>query len=200
MGGEVPSGGLLVLLGGGIGAGKSSVGALFADRGFTVVEADIIGHEVLAGDGDVRSAIGRRWPDVIVDGVVDRPRLAAIVFADGAELERLEAITHPKIIASIADRIAAIGRAPMVVETPLPGLELPGRGTVRIAVLADEDLRLARAVLRGGDPEDIKRRMASQADDAEWAAWADEVIDNSGPWAETERAVSAVIDALVADA
>jgi dephospho-CoA kinase len=203
MGGEVPSGGLLVLLGGGIGAGKSSIGALFASRGFEVLESDVIGHEVLAADPAVRDAIQRRWPDVIVDGGVDRARIARRVFVDDEELAWLESLMHPRIIDVITQRVADTGATRVVVETPLTGLDVVVGTTatevVRIAVIADRDIRLARSVMRGSDVDDIERRMATQDDDATWRAWADHVIENSGSWSNTERMTEALIDRLLND-
>lgn len=201
MGDEVPSVDVVVLLGGGIGAGKSSIAALFADRGFDVVEADEVGHRVLATDPEVLSAVSERWPAVVSDGVVDRAALAHVVFRDPSELRHLEQITHPKIRAAIADRIAESRAGKVVVETPLTSMTVTGDGVmVRVAVVADHDVRLARAVHRGGDAADVERRMRLQDDDATWRAWADHVVDNSGAWMLTERTVEALIDGMARDA
>lgn len=192
---------VVVLLGGGIGAGKSSIAALFAERGFDVVEADVVGHEVLATDPEVLAAVINRWPAVVSDGVIDRAALAGVVFSDPAELRHLEQITHPRIRAAIADRIASTEASRAVVETPLTGMDVATDiTTVRVAVLADHDVRLARAVMRGGDAADVERRMRSQDDDATWRAWADHVVDNSGAWTLTERTVLTLIDGIASDA
>ena len=188
----------LVVLGGGIGAGKSAVGELLADHGFTVIVADRIGHDVLVDDPDVLAAVADRWPEVVVDGAVDRGRLASVVFADPASLAELEAMTHPRIL----DRVrTAIAEAPgdVVVEIPLLPLARTASGlldgrVVRLAVVADVPTRIARAVARGGDPEDVSARISVQASDAEWRSWADLVIDNGGSWSATEAAVRAVIE------
>ncbi len=201
MGGEVPSVDVVVLLGGGIGAGKSSIAALFAERGYEVIEADLVGHEVLATDPEVLAAVINRWPAVVSDGVIDRAGLAGVVFSDPAELRHLEQITHPRIRAAIADRIASTEASLVVVETPLTGMGVATDiTTVRVAVLADHDVRLARAVMRGGDAADVERRMRSQDDDATWRAWADHVVDNSGAWTLTERTVLTLIDGIARDA
>ena len=201
MGGEVPSVDVVVLLGGGIGAGKSSIAALFAERGYEVVEADLVGHEVLATDPEVLAAVINRWPAVVSDGVIDRAALAGVVFSDPTELRYLEQITHPRIRAAIADRIASTEASGVVVETPLTGMGVATDiTTVRVAVLADHDVRLARAVMRGGDAADVERRMRSQDDDATWRAWADHVVDNSGAWTLTERTVLTLIDGIARDA
>ncbi|MDJ0792066.1 MAG: dephospho-CoA kinase [Acidimicrobiia bacterium] len=203
---EVPSDGatdadrapIRILLGGGIGAGKTAVGEALSDRGFSVVDADRIGHDVLENDADVIAAVAERWPAVMVDGAVDRPRLAAIVFAEPAELEALERIVHPRILSEVARRLTT-STFPVVVEIPLLPLaqragDLVEGRLLRVAIVADADTRLARAVARGGDPDDVIERMAAQATDREWASWADVIIDNGGPWAVTEASVDAIVE------
>ena len=175
-----------------IAAGKSSVGELFAEAGYLVIAADRVGAEVLAPGRDETDAVARAWPDVVVDGVVDRRALARIVFADGDALRLLESITHPAIVAEI-ERCVAAAEMDVLVETPVKHLDLFGNW-IRVVVVADEETRIARAVARGGDPMDVRRRVASQIPDQEWEEWADVVIDNSGAWSETERVVRAAIE------
>ncbi|MEE8484962.1 MAG: dephospho-CoA kinase [Acidimicrobiia bacterium] len=181
-----------VLLGGGIGAGKSAVAVIFERAGFLVIEADEIGRSLLAAGTPEAAAVQELWPSVVAEGVVDRAALATIVFGDASELRKLEAVTHPAIAAEIERRVAKTEKD-VVVEAPLAHLEISGEWT-RVAVVADSRERLARAVARGGDPDDVKRRMKSQMSTAEWMSWADVVIDNNGSWAETEAHVAAVID------
>lgn len=187
-----------VLLGGGIGAGKTSVGERFGEAGYLVIVADELGHDVLAEGRPAVVEVAQRWPSAVSGGVVDRHALARIVFSDPEALRELEAITHPRIADAIDRRIEAAGSTPVVVEIPVLGV-VSGVDAVRIAVVADDEVRVARAVARGGDRDDVLARMRSQIDQAEWRAWADVVIDNSGAWAETERLVDAVI-ADLADA
>ncbi len=180
-----------VLLGGGIGAGKSSIARLFAESGYLEIEADRVGADVLRPGTEATSAVAREWPIVVSEGVVDRDALALIVFADRDALRLLESITHPAIVAEIGRRVAGTDQA-VVVETPVRHLDLAGEWT-RVAVVADEDTRIARAVARGADPDDVRRRIAVQGRDEDWMDWADVVVDNSGAWSETENMVLAVI-------
>ena len=133
-----------------------------------------------------------------MDGLIDRSRLAAIVFADTAELENLEAVTHPAIVGSIAERVQeTIG--PVAVEVPvlLPLDEGPRDGWRRVFVDADEQLRVERAVARGGDEDDVRRRVAAQVDRETWLDWADDVIENNGTVEALEEQVHNLIDDLV---
>ena len=198
MGGEGTSSGARILVGGGIGAGKSSVCDLFERRGFLVIPADEVGHRVLT-DTSVVSAVAARWPDVVDRGVVDRAALAAVVFSDSGALAELERITHPEIVAAIRSEIAAHASRDIVVEAPIPGL-LEGDAFVRVAVVADVHVRIARAVTRGSSRVDVERRMANQVDNDAWRAWADVVVDNTGAWQETELEIDALIDGIRSDA
>jgi dephospho-CoA kinase len=183
-----------VLLGGGIGAGKSSVAELFVAAGFNLVEADRIGAAVLGPGTAATRVVASEWPDVVTDDVVDRSALARIVFSSQVELKRLESITHPAIRGEI-ERIVSSTSRDIVVEVPLTTLGLGGTW-LKIAVVADEDTRIARAILRGGEPDDVRRRVDSQVSDGVWAEWADIVVQNSGSWTGTERQVVAVIEGL----
>ncbi|HHC08106.1 MAG TPA: dephospho-CoA kinase [Actinobacteria bacterium] len=184
-----------VVLSGGIGSGKSTVAELLARRGWRVVAADRLGHEVLEPGGEAHAEVARRWPSVVVDGRIDRARLARIVFADPDALAELEALTHPAIGRRIRRLVAEAGDVPVVVEVPVLAPELVDPTWTRVYVDAPEELRLARAVARGGDPDDVRRRMAAQPSASEWRRWADLVIENRGSLDDLEASV----DELVAE-
>ncbi len=124
-------------------------------------------------------------------GVVDRKALAGFVFSNRRDLRKLEAITHPSIAAEIEKRVA-LAADDVIVEVPLMHLDLSGEW-IRVAVVADEKIRTARAIERGGDPTDMLRRVSSQASENDWMQWADFVIDNNHAWSSTEVAVHTVI-------
>ncbi|MBA2337236.1 MAG: dephospho-CoA kinase, partial [Acidimicrobiia bacterium] len=109
-----------VVVTGPIGSGKSVVAALLRQRGATVIDADTLGHAVLGPGGEAFGAVAARWPSVVVDGGIDRSRLAALVFADRTQLEVLQALTHPAIVARIE---AAVGDADEVVAVEMPLLD-----------------------------------------------------------------------------
>ena len=180
-----------VLLGGGIGAGKTRVAGLFADAGFHVISTDRVGHAQLAPGSPAVSAIEAIWPDAVSEGVVDRSVLAGFVFADEDALARLEAITHPGIESDVREAIER-SDCPVVVEVPILKVFSDDPFT-RIAVIAADDVRVERVVARGGDEFDTRRRMAAQPSNDAWEAWASIVIDNSGDWETTVERTGNVI-------
>ena len=187
----------ILLLGGGIGAGKSRVTELFAERSFEVIEADKVGHAVLEKDIGAITAVADLWPDTVTGGIVDRAALAEIVFSDTDALVKLEEITHPAIGQTLNRRIRA-ATGPVVVEIPLMKV-LAQAPYLRVAVVADRRVREDRAVARGADRDDVRRRMSHQPSDEEWVTWADHVIDNGSDWESTSHAVNALIDEVLGD-
>jgi dephospho-CoA kinase len=179
------------LITGGIGSGKSEVRRLLAERGIHAVDADAVGHLVLAGEG--LTPVAERWPGVVLEGEIDRKALARIVFDDPGELEVLEAITHPLIFGRIE---ADLKGFPGVAVVEMPVLEI-SMGWPTIVVDADDETRLRRAVQRGMSESDVRRRMASQPSRAEWLAAADVVVPNHGEIEHLEAAASLLGDYLL---
>lgn len=181
---------------GGIGAGKSSVSALLADRGVLVIDADLIGHDVIASDGPAFEAVADRWPEVVVDGEIDRRALGRIVFSDPSQLEELESKTHP----AIAGRIAAIvagHEGPVAVELPILRSIL-GDGWFRVIVDVSDDVRRERLAERSLDDLEIAARIAAQPTREAWLATADYVLDNSGTPEELEAEVERLWEMMAA--
>src|SRR3954469_21299197 len=90
---------LSIGLTGGIGSGKSTVAALLAERGAVVVDADRIAREVVerGTPGLAAVAAGFGAGVLAADGTLDRPALAAVVFADPDARARLDGIVHPLV-------------------------------------------------------------------------------------------------------
>ena len=133
------------LLSGGIGSGKSEVGRLLAASGIRVLDADRMGHRVLEPAGKAFAAVADRWPEVLRDGVIDRGRLAGIVFADPGQLRELESLTHRHIFGTIHDELEGFdGLA--VVEVPVIDT---GLGWPRMVVDASDEIRFERVLERG---------------------------------------------------
>ena len=170
---------------GGIGAGKSTVAALLAERGATVVDCDDLGRLVVEPDGRAYAELVDHFgPGVLQpDGRLDRAALGAIVFNDRQQLARLNAITHPAIDLEIADRITAAPPGPVVLDMAVLVESDLGRGQYHEVVVVEAPLadRLARlAETRNMGADDARARIDSQAGDDERRAVADHVIVNDG--------------------
>jgi dephospho-CoA kinase len=175
---------LRIGLTGGIGSGKSTVAALLAERGARVVDADRIAREVVAaGTPGLAAVVAEFGPGVVApDGSLDRPALAAVVFADPAARARLDGIVHPLVRARAAEAIAA-APADAVVVQDVPLLVETGQAgsyDLVLVVEAAEEVRVQRLVQRGLSAEDARARIASQATDAQRREVADVVLRNDG--------------------
>ena len=180
---------LRLIVGGGIGSGKSTVLRMLEELGAVVIEADRIGHQVLEPDGAAYPEVAARWPSVVEDGRINRLLLANIVFSDTEQLAELERVTHPHIGEIILRRAEAARDRDVAVELPI-GSDLLGSGWTRVVVAAPAKTRIRRTVDRGSKAADATRRTESQLSDAEWEAQADHVISNTGTIAELEAAVA----------
>jgi len=195
---------LVVGLTGGIGAGKSTAAARFAELGAAVIDVDAIGRDVLAPGGRAEQGVIDAFGPGITDdnGNIDRSKVAAEVFGRSDRLAALEAISHPAINAELdiqLQELAERGEVQMVVldmavltESRLGQLE-SGRGYTQVVVVeSPEAVRMPRLIERGLTEEQARARMASQATDAERRAIADHVIVNDGTPEELAAAVDQV--------
>lgn len=181
---------------GGIGSGKSTVSDLLERRGAVVVDADKIVHEIQRPGEEAFDEIVAEFGEAVVagDGTLDRKALADIVFNDEAKLERLNAITHPRVGARFAECVSELRPTDRVVvlDIPLLGASKEGSGRVAdriVVVTAPESIRLDRLEERGMARGDAEARMRAQMSDEERVALADDVIDNSGTLEDLERQV-----------
>lgn len=184
---------LTVGLTGGIGSGKSTVAAGLARRGAVVIDADAISREVVEPGGPAFAAIVERFGPGVVgpDGRLDRPALAAIVFADEDARLALQAITWPVIGAEVLRRAAAAPPDSVVIQDVPLIAEGQKIGTGRVydlivVVEAPVAVRLARLEARGVARVDAEARIAVQASDDERRKLADHVISNAGSVADLE--------------
>lgn len=197
----------LVALTGGIASGKSTIARRLAERGAVIVDADAIVHEVQQPGSPVLDAIAAEFGGHLIgpDGALDRPALAAVVFADPDARARLNAIVHPAVAAESAARFAAAFAADpaavVVYDVPLLAEARAGDAWDLVVVAdAPADLRAERLVeLRGFRREDAVARIAAQVDDAVRRAMADVVIDTSGSVEDTTAQTDALWRRLASD-
>jgi dephospho-CoA kinase len=195
----------VVGLTGGIGSGKSTVLAMLAERGATVIDADAIVHEMQrSGEPVFLEMVEAFGPEIVgPDGELDRPKVSSIVFNDAEKLKVLQSITHPAVGKEVLERLQSAGEEDVVVvDIPLLTENTRAeRGLQKVIVVdVSPETQIARAVARGGQESDIRARMAKQATREDRLALADHVIENEGTLAELESQVDALWTSLTEEA
>jgi dephospho-CoA kinase len=197
----------VVLLTGGLAAGKDTVSSYLAGLGATILDLDLIAKEAQTEEPvleQIKAEFGRDIVDA--EGMLDRPLLAQRAFADREHADRLNAICWPPVMERVANYILGNTCQPMehgallVVQVPLlvEALGLLDLADEIIAVIADENIRFKRALARGMDSEDVRNRLALQADDKQRAAISDTVFINNGSLKELEDQIRAWYDDRIA--
>lgn len=187
----------MIGLTGGIGSGKSTVTRLLAERGASVVDADVVAREVVASGTTGLAAVVAEFGERVLldDGSLDRAALGALVFPDPARLRALSALVHPLVAARTAELFDSARRngahvlvhdVPLLVENGLAG-------AYDLVVVVDVPPELQRERLleqRGMQPDDAEARIARQASREQRLAVADVVLDNAGTLEQLRAEVS----------
>jgi dephospho-CoA kinase len=184
---------------GGIGSGKSVVAKTFAELGAFVIDTDELARDAVAPGSAGLREIAALWPQVVRDGALDRPALAAIVFADGAQRERLNAIVHPEVrrLAAERERGAAPGQTIVQVIPLLFEVGLDAQMDANVVVIAPVSARLERVLARDGvDETHARARMAAQIAPDAARRRADYVIENDADLAALRARTVAVYESL----
>jgi dephospho-CoA kinase len=184
---------------GGIASGKSAVAAMLREMGFAVLDADALAHTLIQPGLPAYNEVLREFGPAILhpNKAVDRAKLAAVVFADRAKLDRLNAIVHPRVEDAVMHQLdewarngkrdAAFVEAALLVEAgyhkKLDGL---------VVVWSRPEQQLERLRSRGLSDEEARRRIAAQLPVAEKLRYATEKIDCSGSLDDTRRQVEAL--------
>jgi dephospho-CoA kinase len=187
---------LRIGLTGGIASGKTTVANLFAARGATVLDTDVIAREVVEPGRPALGSLVRALGAGILaaDGRLDRAELRRRLFEDAALRREVESILHPAIIAELERRALAAGGPyqlfviPLLVENRFMSI------VDRILVVdCPEEQQLRRLMARDGETREAAERMlAAQATREQRLAAADDVIDNGGDAADLPAQVAAL--------
>ncbi|HEV2194482.1 MAG TPA: dephospho-CoA kinase [Candidatus Acidoferrum sp.] len=184
---------------GGIASGKSAVAAMLRELGFSVLDADSLAHKIVEPGQPAYEEVLREFGSAITDGQgrVDRAKLGALVFADRAKLDRLNAIVHPRVAEAVlrqfdewqreGTRDAAFVEAALLIES---GIHKQLDGLV-VAWCRPEQ-QLERLAARGLSEDEARRRIAAQMPVEEKLRHATERIDCSGTLEQTRRQVEAL--------
>ena len=181
---------------GGIGSGKSTVGAMLKDLGTAFIDADKVGHRLLREDNDLKWAIVSAFGEGILDinEAIDRRKLARIVFCEPNALHNLNKITHPAISQAVSEEVAEFrsqGFKLAVVEAALL-VEAGWMQQTDVIWLteAPPEVVFKRLVDKMGyTPEEARSRVACQVSNEERRRYAFAVIDTNVPLEELRERV-----------
>jgi len=184
---------------GGIGSGKSEVARVLGGAGIPVIQADHIARDQLRPGTAAYDEVVEAFGEGILgpDREVDRRALAAVVFGDREKLERLNAMTHPRVMKDVHRRLgllAGMGHPVVVIEAALLLESGAHEGLDGLVVVtAPEFLRVQRVVDRDGvSAGEVRGRMAAQLPQADKAARADWIIENDAGLSELREAAAGV--------
>lgn len=185
---------MVIGLTGGIGSGKTTVCALFAERGVEIIDADLVSRKLVQPGSPALGHLTEHFGTEILlpDGSLNRPLLRQKTFTDKQVKQQLEAILHPLIRSAIVQQVARSNSAWLILAAPLL-LESGSYNFVdRILVIdTDEQLQIERTCARDHcSADDVKRIMQTQWPREKRLRHADDIIHNSGDSVELAQQVS----------
>lgn len=155
---------------GNIASGKSIVEEILREKGFQVYDTDKIAHEILEENKEL-------FPQALVNGNIDRKKLANIVFNDKEQLKYLESVIHPKIkefIENIKTEETVFVSVPQLFEAGMESLF-----DKIIFISAPVEVRLERLMKRNNlTKEEAMMRINAQMSEEEKIPRCDYVIVN----------------------
>jgi dephospho-CoA kinase len=192
---------MILGLTGSLGSGKSTVSAMLAGCGATIICADRIAHQVVAPGSEALGEIAEAFGAQVVgpDGSLDRQALAAIVFPNPSQRRQLEGIVHPRVRRVVLNLLDTHSDDPLVV------LDIPllfesayeNRCDFTVSVTVSEEVRLARLARdRGMTPDQVAARLSAQLPQEEKNRRATFLVDNSGSLHETCSQVANLLDQI----
>ncbi len=194
---------MVIGLTGQIGSGKSTAARILASFGARVIDADLIGREVVEQSAELRRRLARAFGKDIVDsrGQLNRKKLAARAFATGDSRDKLNKIVHPHLLRRLRSRIREEQkRGQVVIDAALLlywGMDR--EVDVTLVVHAGLDTRLKRLRARGIQPGDARARQRAQLPYAEFRNRADRVILNNGTTSDLKRKLRRFWQAYVSE-
>jgi dephospho-CoA kinase len=190
---------MILGLTGGFGCGKSTAAKLFADRGYRHIDSDGIVRERVLTSEAVTTVLRARFGDVVFDGAgqVNRPALAAIVFANDSERLWLEELTHPRFFDIAREMMRAQPESGWVIEVPLLfEKSLENWFDFTVCVACDPSSQLARLEQRGLDLALAGQRISKQLPLVRKIELSDFVLWNDGSTGFLKEQVDRIANSL----
>lgn len=174
---------LKIGLTGNIGSGKTTVAKVFELLGIPVFYADDEAKKVMITDADLIEAIKQTFgaESYLEDGTLNRKHIAAIVFNNPAQLEKLNSLVHPAVFRAFEALESKAKNAPYIIREAAILFESGSNKTCNrtVIVTAPLDTRIARVTRRDGiSREEVEKREARQISEEEKKKLADDIIIN----------------------
>ncbi|HOB91677.1 MAG: dephospho-CoA kinase [Bacillota bacterium] len=205
---------VVIGLTGGTASGKSTVAGMLARMGAHIIDADLVARELQEPGSDALKEIADVFGQDVInsDGTLNRRALGRICFSEREQLEKLNAIMHPRIKERIESQIrelksacyssdcsVSVGPRAIVIDAAvLFESGLHQLTDVVIAVVADPEVQVQRLVVRTGLSESEARdRVKAQRSAREFAALSDYVIDTTGGVGTYEKQVRTLFEEIL---
>ena len=165
---------------GGIGSGKSAVSAWLRDKGFPVYDSDAEARRLMCVSDEIVGPLSDRFGnDIYNNGVLDRKKLAGIIFSDAEAREFVNSVVHPVVVSDFMSWSYSQESEIVFVESAiLYDCQLKDIVDEVIYVDALERIRIDRTMRRDSAPrEAVEARIRAQQDHRDLARW---IVDNDG--------------------
>ena len=190
---------LIIGITGSIACGKSLVSNYLQEKGYTIIDADKIGHMALENDEVKKQLINKFGKSILKDNEVNRVTLGKLVFENNENLKELNNIIHPQIRKNISEQIQVHKNEKLVfVDVPLL-FEAKFDDLVEkiIVISLDEKIQLERLMNRNSlSKEEALQRIKSQIPVREKEKLGDYVVDNSFTQENTYNQVDRILEKL----
>ncbi len=185
---------------GGIGSGKSALGNMLRQKGYTVIDSDQIARKVVEPGQPANAEIASQFGPSVMNknGTINRSELRKIISSDIKMRKLLESITHPRIRAISEKKAETIhstsGDTVIFYEVPLLfESERKHDFDKIICVTAEDDIRIDRVMRRSKlTKDDVLKLVATQMDQQEKTRLSDHVIENNGSLNELKNSADAL--------
>lgn len=191
---------MIIGLTGSIASGKSTVSKMLEQKGYPIVDADIVARQVVEPGTDTLKEIEKLFGSEVIkaDGSMDREKVGALIFTDPAQRKRLNDIIHPAIRSEMLrqkNEFIAAGHQTVVMDIPLLFESKLQHFVDKILVVSvTEENQLARLMERNGlNEKDARSRIASQLPMFVKEEGADAVIYNNGSVDEAARQLDKIL-------
>ena len=190
---------LIIGITGSIACGKSLVSNYLQEKGYTIIDADKIGHMALENDEVKKQLVNKFGKSILKDNEVNRVTLGKLVFENNENLKELNNIIHPQIRKNISEQIQVHKNEKLVfVDVPLL-FEAKFDDLVEkiIVISLDEKIQLERLMNRNSlSKEEALQRIKSQIPVREKEKLGDYVVDNSFTQENTYNQVDRILEKL----